>query len=240
MSTGIRSADGPIDVQRLGLIDYQAAWDRQRALADDAAYSLALLVERSVRTWIGPGQLYARAQHWQVLQTGDPATTIVAPRERTRGLVLDGRSFLHEYRWQDDTGFAVLTLILTAPMVVTNWINLQYYASTVDPVRYGSGDKVLHNVVGGNVGVVEGAGGDLRIGLALQSVHDGADWVHEPLRLSVFVEAPAAAIDGIINAHAVVRQLVTNGWLYLSRIDPFDGQIYARRARDWQLVRARS
>ena len=35
MSTGIRSADGPIDVQRLGLIDYQAAWDRQRALADE-------------------------------------------------------------------------------------------------------------------------------------------------------------------------------------------------------------
>ncbi len=35
MNTGIRSADGPIDVQRLGLIDYQAAWDRQRALADE-------------------------------------------------------------------------------------------------------------------------------------------------------------------------------------------------------------
>ena len=168
------------------------------------------------------------------------AAFVVAPRERTRGLVLDGRSFLHEYRWQDDPECAVLTLILTAPMVVTNWINLQYYASTVDPERYGSGDKVLHNVVGGNVGVVEGAGGDLRIGLALQSVHDGADWVHEPLRLSVFVEAPAAAIDGIINAHAVVRQLVTNGWLHLSRIDPFDGQIYARRAQDWQLVRGRA
>ncbi|QJR37148.1 YbcC family protein [Gemmatimonas groenlandica] len=190
------------------------------------------------------GALRRRAADWSEVRPewglARNAAFVVAPRERTRGLVLDGRSFLHEYRWQDDIGFAVLTLILTAPMVVTNWINLQYYASTVDPVRYGSGDKVLHNVVGGNVGVVEGAGGDLRIGLALQSVHDGADWVHEPLRLSVFVEAPAAAIDGIISAHAVVRQLVTNGWLYLYRIDPFDGQIYARRAHDWQLVRARS
>ena len=35
MTTSIRSADGPIDVQRLGLIDYRAAWDRQRALADE-------------------------------------------------------------------------------------------------------------------------------------------------------------------------------------------------------------
>jgi uncharacterized protein YbcC (UPF0753/DUF2309 family) len=161
------------------------------------------------------------------------AAFVIAPRARTRGLVLDGRSFLHEYRWEEDTGFGVLELILTAPMVVTNWINLQYHASTVDPVRYGSGDKVLHNVVGGNVGVVEGAGGDLRIGLALQSVHDGTDWVHEPLRLSVFVEAPAAAIDGIIAKHAVVRQLVTNGWLHLFRIDPTDGVVYRRGATAW-------
>jgi len=85
----------------------------------------------------------------------------------------------------------VLEAILTAPMVVTNWINMQYNASTVTPELFGSGDKVLHNVAGGNLGVYEGAGGDLRIGLALQSVHNGTDWVHQPLRLSVLVEATA-------------------------------------------------
>lgn len=161
------------------------------------------------------------------------AAFVIAPRARTRGLSLDGRSFLHEYRWEDDTGFGVLELILTAPMVVTNWINLQYHASTVDPTRFGSGDKVLHNVAGGNVGVFEGAGGDLRIGLALQSVHDGSDWVHEPLRLSVFVEAPATAIDGILSKHAVVRQLVEHDWLHLFRIDPADGQVYRRTVGGW-------
>jgi len=54
VSTGIRSADGPIDVQRLGLIDYQAAWDRQRALADERLAggpdSLLLLEHPSVYT----------------------------------------------------------------------------------------------------------------------------------------------------------------------------------------------
>ena len=35
-------------------------------------------------------------------------------------------------------------------------------------------------------------------GLALQSLHDGRQWVHEPLRLSVFIEAPAEAIDNVI------------------------------------------
>lgn len=164
------------------------------------------------------------------------AAFVVAPRERTRGVDLSGRAFLHEYRWEQDSGFGVLELIMTAPMVVTHWINLQYYASTVDNRRYGSGNKVLHNVVGGRLGVFEGAGGDLRIGLALQSVHDGTDWVHEPLRLSVVIEAPAEAIDGVIAKHALVRDLVVNEWLFLFRIDPASGTISQRRADGWRTV----
>ena len=53
----------------------------------------------------------------------------------------------------------------------------------VDNRLYGSGNKLLHNVVGGNIGVFEGNGGDLRIGLPLQSLHDGKRWRHTPLRL---------------------------------------------------------
>jgi uncharacterized protein len=93
---------------------------------------------------------------------------------------------------------------------------------------------VLHNVTGGTIGVFEGAGGDLRIGPARQSVHDGTDWVHEPLRLSVFVEAPAPMIDGIIEKHAVVRQLVSHEWLHLFRIDASDGAVYRRTRSAWE------
>ncbi len=155
------------------------------------------------------------------------AAFVVAPRSRSRHMNLAGRSFLHDYRWQRDPGFRVLELIMTAPMVVTNWINMQYYASTVDNKFYGSGDKVLHNVVGGNVGVFEGNGGDLRIGLPMQSIHDGEQFVHTPLRLSVFIEAPREEIDKIIGRHAVVRQLVDNEWLFLFHIEP-DGVAVSR------------
>ena len=72
------------------------------------------------------------------------AAFVVAPRSRSQHMNLGGRSFLHDYRWERDPGFKVLELIMTAPMVVTNWINMQYYASTVDNKLYGSGDKVLH------------------------------------------------------------------------------------------------
>lgn len=161
------------------------------------------------------------------------AAFIVAPRGRTRGKDLGGRTFLHEYDWRTDEGFGVLEAIMTAPMVVTHWINAQYGASTNDPQRYGSGDKLLHNVVGGHIGVLEGAGGDLRIGLAKQSVHDGVDWFHEPLRLTVVIEAPTAAIDGVLDKHKVVASLALNGWLHLTQVDPESGALSQRTEKGW-------
>lgn len=145
------------------------------------------------------------------------ASFLIAPRWRTQGAVLDGRTFLHDYDAANDPDGSVLELLMTAPMLVTHWINWQYHASTCDPERLGSGNKVLHNVVGGHLGVFEGNGGDLRIGLSKQSLHDGERWVHEPVRLTVVIDAPAMAIERVLHNHAAVRQLVANGWLHLWR-----------------------
>jgi hypothetical protein len=112
---------------------------------------------------------------------------------------------------------------------------MQYYGSVVDNQRFGSGNKVLHNIVGGAIGVFEGNGGDLRVGLPLQSLHDGKRWVHEPLRLNVFLEAPKAEIDRIIAKHELVRELVENRWLFLFQIDDEHGGIYQRTTDgQWQ------
>ena len=143
---------------------------------------------------------------------------IAAPRNRTRGLDLGGRSFLHSYYWRQDDGFAVLELIMTAPMVVASWISLQYYASTVDNRLFGSGNKTLHNIVG-RIGVLEGNAGDLRTGLPWQSVHDGEQFQHEPLRLNVIIEAPTDAMNEVLAAHPSVRDLCDNGWLQLLAMD---------------------
>ena len=56
------------------------------------------------------------------------------------------------------------------------------------------------------------------MGLPLQSLHNGRELVHEPLRLNVIIEAPTSQIDGIIDAHPAVRDLVDNGWLHLLAI----------------------
>ncbi|MEZ4375833.1 MAG: DUF2309 domain-containing protein [Polyangiaceae bacterium] len=143
------------------------------------------------------------------------ASFIAAPRQRTSGVNLNGRAFLHSYSWEDDPEFAVLETIMTAPMVVASWINLQYYASSVDPEIFGAGNKTLHNVVGGNLGVLEGNTGDLRVGLPWQSIHDGERLQHTPLRLSVFVEAPTEAMSSVIARHQGLQHLLDNGWIHL-------------------------
>lgn len=155
------------------------------------------------------------------------AAFLIAPRTRSRGIDLEGRVFLHEYQSSNDPDGSVLEAIMTAPMLVTNWINMQYYASTVDNRLYGSGNKVLHNVVGGRLGVFEGNGGDLRIGLPLQSLHDGHTLRHMPLRLSVFIEASQSSIGAIIQKHEVVRDLVHNQWIHLFQITP-ESRTFAR------------
>ncbi|MFB6161364.1 MAG: DUF2309 domain-containing protein, partial [Haloferacaceae archaeon] len=67
---------------------------------------------------------------------------VIGPRELTSGCDLDGRVFLHSYDWSTDPDGDALEAIMAGPMVVTQWINTQYYFSTVDNAVYGSGSKV--------------------------------------------------------------------------------------------------
>lgn len=161
---------------------------------------------------------------------------IVAPRERSKKINFDGKAFLHSYDWKLDQDFPILELIMTAPMIVTSWINLQYYASTVDNDKFGSGNKTLHNVTAG-VGVIEGGNGDLRVGLPLQSVFDGENYQHEPVKLNVIVEAPLDAMNRIIEKHKMVRDLCNNGWIHLLAMNE-NGKISDRYIGDleWEKV----
>lgn len=224
-------------------VAHQTDLAKVRAVLESA--SVATRRERAPRLGLGDlsdAKLHAafvkRAKNWAEVRpewglVGN-AVFIVAPRERTRHIDLEGRAFLHDYRFEDDQDHTILETIMTGPVLVGHWINFQYYASTVDNARYGCGDKVLHNVVGGHLGVLEGNGGDLRIGLSLQSLHDGERWVHSPLRLAVFIEAPRPAMDQVLEKHSKVRELVDNEWLHLFQLDAPERTVFARRNGGWK------
>jgi len=160
-----------------------------------------------------------RACDWSQVQPewglAGNAAFIIGPRQRTRGVDLEGKCFLHDYNWHTDKSSSILETLMTAPMIVTHWINAQYNASVTDTEKLGSGNKVLHNAVGNNIGVFEGNSGDLRIGLSKQSLHNGERWVHNPQRLSVYIVAPNKKIEDIVAKHEMLQSLVDNDWLYL-------------------------
>jgi uncharacterized protein YbcC (UPF0753/DUF2309 family) len=109
---------------------------------------------------------------------------------------------------------------MTGPMVVTQWINAQYYFATVDSAVYGSGSKVTHNPVG-NVGIYQGNGGDLMTGLPLQSLKSADDEpYHQPLRLSTVIHAPVERVTRVLSSHDELATLLDNGWLSLTVVDP--------------------
>ncbi|TWU13888.1 hypothetical protein CA54_27290 [Symmachiella macrocystis] len=162
------------------------------------------------------------------------AAFIATPRSVTQGANLEGRAFLHSYDFRDDPGFGILEQIMTAPMVVAHWINMQYFASSVDNQHFGSGSKTIHNVVG-QFGVFSGNGGDLTTGLPWQSLHDGDELHHEPLRLLSVIAAPRNAVAEVIQSNQVVEDLLINGWLNLIVIE--HGEFYRHTTNQkWQKV----
>ena len=212
--------------------DYRGDLDRLERDLERAGAALA--AERCEVLPGVPGQLSARqaARHVSTRSTdwaqvypewglAGNAAFIVAPREVTAGLDLQRRTFLHSYVAEVDSDGSALETILTAPLVVAQWINCQYYFSTVAPEVFGAGTKTIHNVVGG-VGVLAGHTGDLQLGLPWQSISDGRRLLHEPMRLLAIVQAPLDRIDEIIERNPVLQQLFGNDWVGLAAREDAD------------------
>lgn len=207
--------------------------------ADLDAAGDAVTAERARRLPGGDGTTAGarqRAHDWAepVAELGlaGNAAFVIGPRSMTAGADLGGRAFLHSYEPQTDPSGATLAGILTAPLVVAQWINAQYHFSTTDPEVFGAGSKAVHNVVG-DVGVLSGPGGDLRRGLARQSVRAGRRLLHEPVRLLAVVHGSRAHIDATIEESSTLRQLVENEWTHLVAREPGAPEWWQRTRSGW-------
>ena len=183
---------------------------------DVAAAGERLARERAGRLPGDPGRVRVRGHDWAQVRPewglAGNAAFVVGPRSITAELDLACRVFLHSYDAESDGQGSALETIMTAPLVVAQWISAQYYFSAVDPDQFGAGDKTLHNPVGG-IGVVLGEGGDLQVGLPAQAVGVGDRRVHEPLRLLAVIQAPLERIDAIIQRNQVLRELIGGKWI---------------------------
>lgn len=182
-----------------------------------------------------------RSQDWAEVRPewglSKNASFIIGPRRFTKGINLNGRSFLHSYEWQQDNDLSVLTSILTAPVIVAQWINAQYLFSTIDNVAFGGGSKITSNITG-KVGVMQGNASDLMHGLPLQCVYEeDASPYHQAIRLVVVVYAPTSSVESVIKKQAILKRLFGNGWLHLICIDTPSNKIYnLKRELSWQII----
>jgi uncharacterized protein YbcC (UPF0753/DUF2309 family) len=163
------------------------------------------------------------------------ASFVVGPRSLTQHIDLEGRSFLHSYEWSKDLDGSFLTTILTAPVIVAQWINAQYFFSTLDNIAFGGGSKITKNITG-KIGIMQGNASDLMHGLPLQSVYESDHTpYHQPLRLTVVVYAPKNTILRIVKEHPILKKLVGNGWIYLVCFDPKTSeQLLLKRSLVWE------
>jgi hypothetical protein len=148
------------------------------------------------------------------------AYCVIGRRTRTAGLFLDRRAFLTSYDPTRDPDGAVLTRVLAGVVPVVAGINLEYYFSYVDPAGYGCGTKLPHNVTA-LLGVMDGALSDLRTGLPWQMVE-----IHEPVRLTIVVEADPDRVRRALDADPAIARLVRNRWVWLASLDPASGALW--------------
>lgn len=168
--------------------------------------------------------LFTRACDWSEVRPewglADNASFIVGPRTLTAHIDLEGRSFLHSYDWSNDQEGKHLEVILTAPMIVAQWINSQYLFSTWDNVSYGSGSKITQNITG-KMGIMQGNASDLMHGLPLQSVYkDDKNAYHHSQRLMAVIYAPVALVTRVIERNEILIKLLSNDWVHLTCLDP--------------------
>ncbi|WP_051479221.1 DUF2309 domain-containing protein [Arthrobacter sp. H5] len=229
VDTFFLAAEHDTVTDRISTFDTHLIPETHRKLVDDfdrlqGAASDALIRERAqslpgASPWHATKKTRRRADDWAEVYpewglVGN-AAFIIGPRELTRALDLERRVFLHSYRPELDPKGAALETILTAPVVVAQWINHQYYFSALNPETLGAGTKTTHNAIG-TLGVLSGQRGDLRRGLPWQSLGVGDRLVHEPMRLAVIVQAPLKHIIEIIGRNTVLQNLFNNNWISLT------------------------
>lgn len=162
-----------------------------------------------------------RAQNWSEPRPefghSKMSMSIFGPRWLTENFDLGRTSFLISYDPKvDSEDGQLLEYVINNSLPVCANINLDYFTSTAFPKAFGAGSKLPLNIASG-IGLMTGSKSDLKIGLARQMVDQ-----HTPMRLLCFVYSKKQTLEKVIHQSQRLKNLITNEWIHLIRIDPED------------------
>ena len=147
------------------------------------------------------------------------ATFIIGDRNLPKSVIWRGELFSTIITGRRIRMVTILANIITGRATVAQWINLQYYASTVAPHYYGSGNKTTQTVTAG-IGVMQGNASDLLSGLPWQSVmQSDQEFYHAPLKIVGSDSSTKGICETLLNQDSAFHQKVQNGWIRLASID---------------------
>lgn len=166
------------------------------------------------------------AQNKQEIGFIGNSSFIVAPRELTKDIDLDGRSFLHSYDWKIDKEGKILSSILGSPMLISYSINSQYLLATLDNISFGAGNKNTLNITG-HIGFMQGNASDLMNGIPFQTIFKTNKIpFYEPIRIISLIYAPRELVIKAIKNHNILQNLLKNNWIKIIIIDPINQNTY--------------
>ena len=119
--------------------------DLQRLISDLQEAGAQTALERGVKLGEPTGSCEAsaarqlagkRSENWAEVRPewglSGNSLMVIGRRALTQAVDLKGRAFLHSYDYRQDASGKLLETIMTAPLIVAQWINMEHYFSTVD------------------------------------------------------------------------------------------------------------
>ena len=143
------------------------------------------------------------------------------------------RAFLHSYEPAADPDGAALETILTAPLIVAQWINCQYLLLGRRPggLRRRHQDDPQRGRR--SIGVLAGPRRPAT-GLPWQSLADGERLVHEPMRLLAWCRRRSSGSTESSTATPSCSQLFGNEWVALAARSRAGERWLAHTTRGWE------
>jgi uncharacterized protein YbcC (UPF0753/DUF2309 family) len=168
------------------------------------------VVKTSTQEWI---------EAYPELGLANNASLIIGPRSMTKHIDFEGRAFIQSYDYSTDQDNAILEHIVGKIIPVSVALNANYILSNLFHPYYGSLNKNISNINGGQWSV-ESDVDYLNEGYSHKPLLQEKLHSHNSMLLTVAIYAPMSQVKKALDLDPLLSNMVKNQWVSLLVVDP--------------------